>query len=182
MSNIGPSSKTAPPPTSLCCSCLTPSVQWIEHLLTPRPPVFVVRSSVEIKASPKDVWKQVVAFSQIEPPHELLFREGVAYPIRAEIVGKGAGAERHCVFSTGVFVEPVQIWDEPRRLKFSVTENPPPMEEWTPYHHIEPPHLHGFLKSEGGEFLLTSLPNGNTRLVGTTWYQHGLWPAAYWRL
>jgi hypothetical protein len=157
-------------------------VQWIEHLLTPRPPVFVVRSSVEIKASPKDVWKQVVAFSQIEPPHELLFREGVAYPIRAEIVGKGAGAERHCVFSTGVFVEPVQIWDEPRRLKFSVTENPPPMEEWTPYHHIEPPHLHGFLKSEGGEFLLTSLPNGNTRLVGTTWYQHGLWPAAYWRL
>jgi len=161
---------------------LTPSLQWVERALAPRPRVFVVRSSVDIKAPPEDVWKQVVAFSQIGPPHELLFRAGIAYPIRAEIVGRGAGAKRRCVFSTGAFVEPIQIWDEPRQLKFSVTENPPPLEEWTPYHHIEPPHLQGFLKSEGGQFLLTSLPNGSTRLEGTTWYQHGLWPAAYWRL
>ena len=110
------------------------------------------------------------------------FRAGIAYPIRAEIIGSGVGAERHCVFSTGAFVEPIQVWDEPRRLKFSVTENPPPMQEWTPYTHIDPPHLHGFLMSNGGQFLLTPLPNGGTRLEGTTWYQHGLWPAAYWRV
>jgi hypothetical protein len=29
---------------------------------------------------------------------------------------------------------------------------------------------------------LTPLPNGGTRLEGTTWYHHGLWPAAYWQL
>ena len=51
----------------------------------------------------------------------------------------------------------------------------------TPYSHIHPPHLRGFLVSEGGQFLLTPLPNGGTRLEGTTWYQHGLWPSAYWR-
>jgi hypothetical protein len=67
-------------------------------------------------------------------------------------------------------------------LKFSVTSNPPPLEEWTPYSHIDPPHLHGFLMSEGGQFLLTPLPDGGTPLEGTTWYQHGLWPSAYWRL
>src|SRR5450755_3794492 len=89
---------------------------------------------------------------------------------------------RYCVFSTGAFVEPIQVWDEPRRLKFSVTSNPPPLEEWTPYAYIEAPHLHGFPLSEGGQFLLTPLPNGGTRLEGTTWYHHGLWPAAYWQL
>jgi hypothetical protein len=159
-----------------------PGVQWMEHVAAPTPAVFAVHTSIDIQAPPEKVWKQVVAFSQIPPPREWIFRSGIAYPIRAEIEGTGAGAERHCVFSTGAFVEPIEIWDEPRRLKFSVTSNPPPMEEWSPYARIEPPHLHGFLRSEGGQFLLTSLPGGGTRLEGTTWYQHGLWPAGYWRL
>jgi hypothetical protein len=159
-----------------------PGVQGVEHIASPRPPVFVVRSSIDIQAPPEQVWKQVVAFTQIPPPTEWIFRAGLAYPIRAEIYGTGPGAERHCVFSTGAFVEPIQIWDEPRQLKFSVTSNPPPMQEWTLYSHVEPPHLHGYLVSEGGQFLLTPLPNGGTRLEGTTWYQHGLWPAQYWRV
>jgi len=161
---------------------LTPGVQWIEHVTAPPAQMFMVRSAIDIDASPEKMWKQVVAFSEIPPPTELLFRTGIAYPIRAEMTGTGVGAERHCVFSTGAFVEPIQVWDEPRMLKFSVTENPAPMEEWTPYPHIDPPHLHGFLRSNGGQFLLTPLPNGGTRLEGTTWYRHGLWPAAYWRL
>ena len=146
------------------------------------PPVYAVRSSIEIDAPPEAVWKQVVAFTQIPEPRELLFRAGIAYPIRAEIVGHGVGAERHCIFSTGAFVEPIEVWDEPRLLKFSVTSNPPPMQEWTPYSKIETPHLKGFLVSNGGQFLLTALPNGRTRLEGTTWYRHSLWPAEYWRL
>jgi uncharacterized membrane protein YhaH (DUF805 family) len=159
-----------------------PGVQWIEHVAAPVPSVYVVRSTIDIQAPPEKVWKQVVAFTEIPPPRELMFRAGIAYPIRAEILGSGAGAERRCVFSTGAFVEPIEVWDEPRRLKFSVTSNPAPMEEWTPYSHIEPPHLHGFLVSNGGQFLLTALPNGGTRLEGTTWYRHSLWPAAYWKL
>jgi hypothetical protein len=159
-----------------------PGVQWSEHVLAAVSPVYTVRTAIDIQAPPEKVWRQVVAFSQIAPPKEWLFRAGIAYPMQATMIGSGVGAERHCVFSTGAFVEPIQIWDEPRQLKFSVTSNPAPMEEWTPYHHIEPPHLHGYLVSEGGQFLLTPLPNGGTRLEGTTWYQHGLWPAAYWRL
>jgi len=159
-----------------------PGVEWAEHVAKLPSPIFVVRTTIDVDAPPERVWREVVAFSQIPPPTEWMFRAGIAYPIRAEVLGTGAGAERHCVFSTGSFVEPIQVWDEPRLLKFSVTSNPPPMEEWTPYSHIEPPHLHGFLESEGGQFLLTPLPNGGTRLEGTTWYHHGLWPAAYWRL
>ena len=161
---------------------VVPSVQWVEHVIAPAPQTFVVRSSIEINASPQQVWKQVIAFTEIGPPHEWMFRAGIAYPIRAEIFGSGPGAERRCVFSTGAFIEPIEIWDEPHRLKFSVTSNPAPMQEWTPYNHVDPPHLHGFLVSNGGQFLLTPLPNGHTRLEGTTWYRHGLWPAQYWRL
>ena len=157
-------------------------VQWAEHMIAAPPSVYVVHTSIAVQAPPEKVWQQVVAFSKIPPPTEWLFRAGIAYPMQATMIGSGVGAERHCVFSTGAFVEPIQIWDEPHQLKFSVTSNPAPMEEWTPYHHIEPPHLHGFLVSEGGQFLLTPLPNGGTRLEGTTWYQHGLWPTAYWRL
>jgi hypothetical protein len=159
-----------------------PGVQWAEHVAATPPPVFVVRTTIDIQAPPEEVWQEVVAFSEIPPPTEWMFRAGIAYPMRAEMLGTGPGAERHCVFSTGAFVEPIEVWDEPRQLKFSVTSNPPPMEEWTPYSHIDPPHLHGFLVSQGGQFLLTPLANGGTRLEGTTWYQHGLWPSAYWQL
>jgi hypothetical protein len=159
-----------------------PGVEWVEHAAAAAPPVYVARTAIDVQASPEKVWQEVVAFSEIPPPTEWMFRAGVAYPIRAEMLGTGVGAERHCVFSTGAFVEPIEVWDEPRQLKFSVTSNPPPMEEWTPYSHIDTPHLHGFLVSEGGQFLLTPLPNGGTRLEGTTWYQHGLWPSAYWQL
>jgi hypothetical protein len=170
-------------PAFLCVLLVfAPGVQWVEHVLAPRPSVYEVRSSIDVQAPPEEVWKQVVAFAEIPPPKEWMFRAGIAYPIRAEILGHGPGAQRRCVFSTGAFVEPIEVWDEPHQLKFSVSSNPAPMEEWTPYAHIEPPHLHGFLMSNGGQFLLTALPNGGTHLEGTTWYRHTLWPAAYWRL
>jgi hypothetical protein len=161
---------------------LAPGVEWTEHVIAPVPPVFVVRSSIDIQAPPERVWRQVVAFTEIPPPTEWMFRVGIAYPIRAETLGSGPGAERHCVFSTGAFVEPIEVWDEPNRLKFSVETNPAPMNEWTPYSHIDPPHLHGFFVSNGGQFLRTPMSNGGTHLEGTTWYRHTLWPAAYWKL
>lgn len=161
---------------------LAPGVQYAEHVAARQSPVFEVHTQIDVQAPPDEVWRQVIAFTEIPAPTEWMFRAGIAYPIRAQMLGTGVGAERHCVFSTGSFVEPIQIWDAPHLLKFSVTSNPPPMEEWTPYSHIDPPHLHGFLESEGGQFLLTPLPNGGTRLEGTTWYRHGLWPSAYWRV
>jgi len=160
----------------------TPSFFSVEHFVRPQPSTFVVRSVVEVNAPPEKLWNEVIAFAEIPPPRETLFRAGIAYPIRAEIYGRGPGAVRHCVFSTGPFVEPIQVWDEPHLLRFSVTENPAPMEELTPYKHIEPPHLHGFFESHQGQFLLTALPGNRTRLEGTTWYTHTLWPESYWRL
>jgi uncharacterized membrane protein YhaH (DUF805 family) len=160
---------------------MLPGIHWAEKAMLSAPTVYEVKSDIEINARPEVVWNEVVAFAEIPPPTEFLFRAGIAYPIRAEIHGTGVGAERRCVFSTGAFVEPIEVWDAPRLLKFSVTSNPPPMEEWTPYKHIDPPHLHGFLVSSGGQFLLTPLPGGRTRVEGTTWYRHSLNPERYWK-
>lgn len=161
---------------------LVPLSFGAERAAAPRPPEFQVRTSVEVNASPGKVWNEVVAFAEIPPPKELLFRAGIAYPIRAEISGRGAGAVRRCVFSTGPFVEPIDVWDEPRLLRFGVTANPAPLNELTPYGHIDAPHLHGYFVSEKGQFSLTELPGGRTRLEGTTWYHNAMWPAAYWHL
>jgi hypothetical protein len=118
----------------------------------------------------------------LAPPKEPWFVYGIAYPMKAEIQGKGVGAVRHCVFSTGPFVEPIQVWDEPRLLKFSVTQQPPPMKEFSPFGPFDAPHLDDYLKSRGGQFLLTEEPGNRTRLEGTTWYTHKIWPQAYWKL
>jgi uncharacterized membrane protein YhaH (DUF805 family) len=161
---------------------LIPGTLGVENAARLQPATFQVRTAIEVNAPPEKVWNQVVAFAEIPPPKELLFRAGIAYPIRAEIFGHGVGAVRHCIFSTGPFVEPIEAWDEPRLLRFGVTANPEPLKELTPYEHIDAPHLHGYFVSEKGLFALAALPGGRTRLEGTTWYRHTMWPAAYWRL
>ena len=161
---------------------LLPLLGTAEKLLNAPSQVHPVRTEILIAAPPAVVWQHVVTFSDLPPPTEWIFRLGIAYPLRARIKGQGPGAIRHCEFSTGPFIEPIDVWDEPRLLSFSVISNPAPMEEWTPYRHIHPPHLEGFLVSKRGQFELFPLPDGGTRLVGTTWYQHGLLPEAYWRI
>jgi hypothetical protein len=159
-----------------------PAAFGAERVAQLEPETFVVRTAIEVNAPPEEVWRQVVAFSEIPPPMDLLFRSGIAYPIRAEISGTGPGAIRRCMFSTGAFVEPIEVWDEPQLLSFGVTSNPAPLNELTPYGHIEPRHLHGYFESKHGQFLLMALPGGRTRLEGTTWYRNAIWPAGYWRV
>jgi uncharacterized membrane protein YhaH (DUF805 family) len=159
-----------------------PGLLGVESWIGSEPATIEVRSFVEIDAPPEAVWEHVVAFAELPPPTEFLFRAGVAYPLRAEIHGTGVGAIRHCVFSTGPFVEPIEVWDEPTRLEFSVRAQPPSMRELSPYPELAPPHLENFLVSQRGRFLLEPLPGGRTRLEGTTWYTNRMEPAAYWRL
>ncbi len=149
-----------------------------------RPPSALreVRSAIEIAAPADVVWRNVIAFPPLPEPSDLVFRAGVAYPVRAEITGEGVGAVRRCVFSTGAFVEPITRWEPGRRLSFDVDSQPRPLHEWSPYRDVAAPHLDGYFVSRRGEFRLVTLPNGRTRLEGSTWYEMKLQPAAYWVL
>jgi hypothetical protein len=165
----------------LVVAAALPGLMAAESATSPEPDLMEVRSAVDIDAAPELVWGQVISFPELPEPDDWVFHTGVAYPVRAEISGRGPGAERRCVFSTGAFVEPIDVWDEPHRLAFRVAAQPEPMREWSPYQ-IHPPHLHGYLVSRRGEFLLTRLESGRTRLEGTTWYTNRMWPEFYWRL
>ena len=141
-----------------------------------------VTTHVVVAAPPQVVWRHVVSFPPLPAPDDLSFRLGVAYPVGAEIDGRGAGAIRRCRFSTGDFVEPITTWDKPKRLAFDVLAQPAPMKELSPYGAVHAPHLTGFLRSERGEFRLVPLQGGRTMLIGTTWYRNRMWPADYWTL
>jgi uncharacterized membrane protein YhaH (DUF805 family) len=146
------------------------------------PPAHEVLTVVEIAAPSEVVWRHVVTFPELPPPTELLFRMGVAAPTRARIVGTGVGATRYCDFTTGSFVEPITAWQEHRLLAFDITEQAPPMTEWSPYRDVNPPHLDGYFRATHGEFRLTPLPGGRTRLEGRTAYVVDMFPQRYWTL
>src|SRR3990172_9579234 len=109
-----------------------PAFLLLEHGNSHESALFRVSTSVFIEAPAEEVWSNVVAFSELPPPTERLFQTGIAYPMRAEISGSGVGAIRRCVFSTGAFVEPIEVWEQPRQSEFGVIPQPPVMEEWSP--------------------------------------------------
>jgi uncharacterized membrane protein YhaH (DUF805 family) len=161
---------------------LAPAVMGVESAVPRTAPLYAVRSEIVIDAPPNVVWRNVIHFPDLPPPTETIFRLGVAYPERARIVGHGIGALRYCEFSTGDFIEPITDWETGKKLAFNVARNPEPMRELSPYPGLQTAHLHGYLTSRRGEFQLEALPGGRTLLIGTTWYQHHLWPASYWAL
>ena len=143
-------------------------------------PTHEVITVVEIAAPPEVVWRHVVSFPDLAPPTERLFRAGVAAPLRARIEGTGVGAIRYCDFTTGSFVEPITAWQENQLLAFDITAQAPPMTELSPYGEIHPPHLDGYFRATHGEFRLTPLPGGGTRLEGRTEYVVDMFPQVYW--
>ncbi len=159
-----------------------PVLMGVEYSAHRQPPVQHVTTAIEIDATPDVVWKNVISFPPLPPPQEMLFRTGIAYPTSGQIYGSGVGAVRHCRFSTGEFIEPITTWEEGRLLAFDVTSQPKSMRELSPWP-IEPPHLErSYMQSRHGQFRLIALPNGRTRLEGTTWYQNYFWPQPYWQM
>lgn len=148
----------------------------------PNSPTLSSVTTITINRAPIDVWPHVIAFSEIKPPKEWLFLQGVAYPVRARIEGSGVGAIRYCEFSTGPFVEPITVWNEPHELRFTVTETPPALTEYNPLGQVIAPHLDGYFESLGGQFILKEVAPLVTEIRATTWYTHKVAPVWYWRL
>jgi len=160
-----------------------PVLVGVEHVAPPPVPRFQVHTSIEIAAPPDVVWKRLIAFPQLPAATEWPFRFGIAYPIEARITGEGLTADRECRFSTGSFKEPILAWEPGKHFAFAVSDEPLLMRETSPYKNIHVRHLedHDF-QPERADFVLVRLPNGGTRLEGTTTYQNKMWPGQYWRL
>jgi hypothetical protein len=167
--------------TTIILILTIPTTAFVEKSDKEELDLIQVTTSIEVDAKTEDVWKNVIEFPTLKEPTDFIFKAGIAYPINAEIKGQGIGAIRHCNFSTGSFVEPITIWDEPKLLRFDVVENPATMKELS-FYDINAPHLHDYFVSKQGQFKLTKLENGKTLLQGTTWYYHDIRPAFYWRM
>jgi hypothetical protein len=152
-----------------------------EAIAPPPAETHFVETEVLIAAPPEVVWERVVAFPELPPIEDWIFRVGVAAPTGARIDGEGVGAIRRCEFTTGEFIEPIEVWDPPRELRFGVQDMPDPMREMSPYD-IRPRHLDGYFQTTAGQFLLEPTADGGTRLRGRTYYTLDMMPTAYWKL
>jgi len=160
-----------------------PILLGVEHVAPPLLPRFLAHTTIEIAAPPEVVWKRLIEFPPLPATTEWPFRLGISYPIEARITGEGLTADRECRFSTGSFKEPILVWEPGKHFAFSVSDEPLLMKETSPYENIHVRHLedHDF-QPERADFVLVPLPNGGTRLEGTTTYQNKMWPGQYWRL
>lgn len=151
-----------------------------EHRFPPSPPTLEQTTIIEIDAPPEEVWRFVPAFPKIGSAPTGLLAVGMAYPVEANMQGEGIGAQRECVLSTGSMPEIITRWEPGRALEFDVKSTPPAMEETNPFFHVHPPHVEGYFQVTHGRFVLIPLPDGRTRVEGTSWFKHDLWPQFYW--
>lgn len=160
-----------------------PLLMGTESIKTQQPPLLQVTTQIEINAPPEQVWPFLISFPTLPPPAEWPFRVGISYPIRSTLWGSGLGAQRQCQFSSGQFIEPIQVWQENKRLEFSISGEPLVMEEMSPYGHIHTRHIDGgYFQAQDARFVLIPLPGGRTLLEGTSRYRNRMWPVSYWRL
>jgi hypothetical protein len=146
------------------------------------PPAIIIQTSqqVDIAASPEQVWQVITADEPNNLPPGLTGIAGLAYPVRARLLGSGVGATRLGIFSTGIAKERVTEWVPNQRLAFAVMSQPPAMEEMSPYRKVHAPHVSGYFVTGDTSFSLTSLSNGKTRLKIEAAHMLRIDPVLYW--
>ncbi len=159
-----------------------PAIPLIDSMLIPEPEVHSASTSIIINATPEEIWPYLNNLPNIPAPSEWLFKAGVAHPLSTRTVGSGVGAERHCVLSTGDMPEIITKWEVNRLLEFKVLKTPPSMKELNPFGEVHAGHLEGFYNSRVGRFQLIPLPDGRTKVIGTSIYDHSFGPSWYWSL
>jgi len=156
-----------------------PALFALEATIPPAVPI-ELSDSIEIDAPPSIVWKAVTSDEAIGPPVWAIAEAGFAYPIRGRMLGSGVGAERIGLFSTGVAHERVTEWVPSRRLSFTLLNQPPMMEEMSPYRRVHAPHVQGYFTTTRTSFELQQLGRDRTRLTIADSHMLRLDPALYW--
>jgi hypothetical protein len=156
-----------------------PAVFALEAAMPPSVTI-ATDEAIIISAPPSTVWRELTSDEPINAPIGLVGQAGLAVPLRARITGEGVGAERLGEFSTGIARERVTAWVPERRLAFTVLEQPPAMEEMSPYRRVHAPHVRGYFDTGETRFDLEPLPGGQTRLTVRASHVLRIDPVLYW--
>lgn len=163
----------------LMCVALLPALFALEAAMPPAVPIEST-ASIDIAASPAAVWNVLTSDEAISSSPGLIGAAGLAFPTRGQLMGTGVGAVRIGMFSTGIARERVTEWSPGRRLAFVVLQQPPAMEEMSPYRRVHAPHVNGYFDTGLTCFSLVPLPGGGTRLTVSGSHMLRLDPALYW--
>lgn len=130
----------------------------------------MVSDEMLIKASPEEIWENVVAFEKIEQKNDYwLFQLGMPSPMATTVEGYHEGAGRKCIFSNGyVFDETIVTYQPHRNLTFDIVGQP------------QDPEIMGHIDILRGQFLLKDNGDGTTTLVGNSWYRLYVFPSWYY--
>jgi hypothetical protein len=100
----------------------------VEELWKQPHQIVSIQDSIEITATPEEIWKQIVSVPPIKPeqiPFKWIYLLDFPKPISAEIDREGIGATRHAKFERGVsFYEVVTDWKPLQKLSFSIKADP----------------------------------------------------------
>jgi hypothetical protein len=167
---------------SVSALALLPAGFWVEAQTARDGWHDEVTTETVINAPPSAIWPLLSNLSAMVEPSEFLFRNGIAHPISIQTKGGGVGASRTCVLSTGNMPEVITVWEPNRRLGFRVLSTPASMKELNPFGEVKAEHLKGYYECEYGEFNLTPLPGGRTKITGLSRYSCRFGPGLYWRM
>ena len=136
--------------------------------------------SVEIDAPAEAVWAALLSDAPVAGDPGLPGWGGLAYPMSGEMRGAGENARRIGHFSTGMSREVVTEWQENRVLAYRVVDQPPMMEEMSPYRRVHAPHVEGYFATGETRYVLDALPGGGTRLTLSSEHVLRIDPLPYW--
>lgn len=148
----------------------------------PKPQARIQTTTMVVDAPPEEIWPMLFNLNDIPESEFWMFRMGVGHTLGVRSHGEYLGASRECLLSSGTMPEIISIYEPHRKLRFTVLETPPPMKEINPFGPVHAPHLSGYYSVDYGEIELEPLPDGRTRLIGTSKYAYQLYPPEYWNL
>jgi hypothetical protein len=162
-------SRTSPGAKNLFVGC----VLILPLLIIPAESRFVppndirrVEKSIDIKASPPIVWRnieRVPAIQSDELQPSWTRRIGFPAPVEATLSREGIGGVRHATFAGGVlFIETVDVWEPTHRLAFSIHAETAQIPAATFDEHVR---VGGqYFDVLRGEYEIEPLPGGISRL------------------
>lgn len=163
----------------LASVAILPMIFMFEAAIPPEAPISA-QYDIVIAAPPEHVWHALTSSDAIKVQPGLTALAGLAYPTRSRLEGEGIGATRIGSFSTGNATEVVTRWERNKVLAFRVDNQPPAMEEMSPYRRVHAPHLQGYFVTGETRFDLTTLAGNRTRLRVTTDHRLRIDPVMYW--
>ncbi|MCB1176784.1 MAG: hypothetical protein KDK36_04300 [Leptospiraceae bacterium] len=95
-----------------------------------------VQTQIKISAKPEEIWSQIARIPKItEEQNGFFYFMGFPKPVEATLSHEGVGGVREAIFEKGLmFLETITIWEENRKLRFTIKSQP----EFTPLTTLDP--------------------------------------------